>query len=140
MLRAMAQRWINGLWQGAGCDLGVLDELHAPDFVDHGAAGRGSDNAAFRAMLEGFFRAFPDFRTTVEDLVVDEAAGKVAIRWSATASQAGAYLGVPPSGQLVVFRGIEILAVRDGRVADRWGEWDGMNLLCQLGLWTPNPL
>ena len=137
MLREIARRWIEGLWQGAGSDLGVLEELHAPEFIDHSSAGRGTDNAAFRAMLEDFYRAFPDFRTTVEDLVADEAAGKVAIRWSATASQAGAYLGAAPSGQLVVFRGIEILAVRDGRITYRWGEWDGMSLLCQLGLWRP---
>lgn len=137
MLREVAQRWIDGLWQGAECEHGVLAELHDPAFVDHSSAGRGSDNAAFGAMLEGFFRAFPDFRTTIEDLVVDESAGKVAIRWSATATHRGPYLGVPASGREVAFRGIEILAIRDGRVTDRWGEWDGMDLLRQLGLWRP---
>jgi predicted ester cyclase len=35
------------------------------------------------------------------------------------------------------FAGIEIIRVAEGRIVERWGEWDGMDLLLQLGLWTP---
>ena len=30
-----------------------------------------------------------------------------------------------------------MLRIRDGRITERWGEWDGMDLLAQLGLWKP---
>ena len=33
------------------------------------------------------------------------------------------------------FRGIEILTVSMGKISERWGEWDGMDLLRQLGIW-----
>ncbi|MBN2206275.1 MAG: ester cyclase, partial [Candidatus Aminicenantes bacterium] len=35
----------------------------------------------------------------------------------------------------IAFRGIEILRIEEGKVVDRWGEWDGLDLLVQLGLW-----
>ena len=88
-------------------------------------------------MLTEFFAAFPDFHTDIEDLVVDESCGTVAVRWSARATQRGPYLGVPPTGQAVEFAGIEILRIAEGRIVERWGEWDGMGLLAQLDLWRP---
>jgi predicted ester cyclase len=34
---------------------------------------------------------------------------------------------------VIQFVGIEIVRVADGRIAERWGEWDGLALLDQLG-------
>ena len=44
----------------------------------------------------------------------------------------GEFHGVEPSGRLIHFKGIEIIRVRDGLITERWGEWDGMDLLEQL--------
>lgn len=112
--------------------LGTFDELHAADFVDHSPAGRGSDRAAYRAGIEELFTAFPDFTATTDDLVVDEVEGKVAIRWSAVGTHRGGFLGCPPSGRRVTFRGIEIIRIQNGRIVERWGEWDGIDLVEQL--------
>ncbi|RKX26339.1 MAG: hypothetical protein DRP47_08315 [Candidatus Zixiibacteriota bacterium] len=56
----------------------------------------------------------------------------VAIRWTAEGTHQGEYLGVSPTGKLILFRGIEILQIVNGQVAERWGEWDGFDLLEQL--------
>jgi predicted ester cyclase len=37
----------------------------------------------------------------------------------------------------VRFKGIEIIRVRDDRIVERWGEWDGIDLLVQLGRVEP---
>jgi steroid delta-isomerase-like uncharacterized protein len=127
----IARRWMEQGWQRG--DAGVVDELHAVDFVDHAAAGRAADRAGFKQGILDLYAAFPDFNAVVEDLVIDAAAGKVAVRWSASGTQRGAFMGVPPSGRRITFAGIEIIRVEDGRIVERWGEWDGIDLLRQLG-------
>jgi steroid delta-isomerase-like uncharacterized protein len=130
-LGGIAQRWIEQGWQKG--DASMVDELHAADFVDHDAAGRAADRAGFKAGILELYAAFPDLYAVIEDLVVDAAAGKVAVRWSATGTHRGAFMGVPPTGRRIIFRGIEIIRVEDERIVERWGEWDGIDLLRQLG-------
>lgn len=129
-LRDLALRWMEAGWQRG--DANAVLALHAPDFIDHDAAGRAPDNSGFRAGILELYAAFPDFYTQVEDLVIEARSGKVAIRWTASGSHRGAFLGFPATGRRIHFQGIEILRIASGRVADRWGEWDGIGLLSQL--------
>jgi predicted ester cyclase len=119
-------------WQGAGL-AGFMD-LHDPGFIDHSSAGRPTDRDGFRAGIEGLYRAFPDFDATIEAMVVDDIRAQVAIRWSAIGHMRGAFLEMPPSGRRIAFCGIEIIAVRDGRVIERWGAWDEAATREQIGL------
>jgi len=119
------------LWQGASLE--GFEALHAADFVDHSAAGRPADRDGFRAGIAALYRAFPDFAATIEALVIDEVRAVVAIRWSATGHMRGSFLGARPSGRRVSFTGVEIIAIRDGRVFERWGEWDETAIRAQIG-------
>ncbi len=130
-LRRITLRWIEEGWRNG--NPAVVDELHAPDFVDHAPAGRDPGNDGFRRGIEELHAAFPDFSAVVEDLVVDALSGTVAVRWVATGTHRGSYLGAPASGNVVTFAGIEIVRIRDDRITERWGEWDGIGLLRQLG-------
>jgi steroid delta-isomerase-like uncharacterized protein len=134
-LATLARRWLEQGWQSG--DPAVVDALHAPDFVDHDPGGRTPDNAGFKLGIAALYAAFPDLQARVEDLVVDEGRATVAVRWSASGTHTGPYLGAAPTGRRVAFKGIEILRVRDGRIAERWGEWDGIELLGQLGRIAP---
>lgn len=152
-LAAIARRWVEDGWRaGDGADVcgRVIDELHAPDFIDHDSAGRAGDNTGFRDGIARLFAAFPDFHAEVREVVAEVASdhragadpsgagpgavnGRVAVRWTAVGTHRGDYLGAGPTGRRIVFKGIEIVHVRDGLITDRWGEWDGFELLAQLG-------
>ena len=106
--------------------------LHAPDFADRSTAGRGADNAAYKAGIAELYAAFPDWEATTEDLVVDVAAGKVAVRWSAVGTHMAPYLGRAATWRRIEFSGIEIIWISAGLIRERWGEWDGIALLAQL--------
>ena len=134
-LEAIVKQWIELGWRHG--DTAVVDALHAADFVDHDPGGRSPDNEGFKHGILDLYRAFPDLAATVEDLVVDLEANTVAVRWSARGTHSGPYLGAPPSGRTITLKGVEIVRIRDGRITARWGEWDGMDLLAQLGRWTP---
>jgi len=130
-LEATAAAWMR-FWQGAGLE--GFDSVHSADFVDHSSAGRAADRDGFRGGIEALYRAFPDFHAVIETTVVDEARAMVAIRWSAVGHLRGTFLGAAPSGQRVSFSGIEIIAVRDGQITDRWGAWDEAAIREQMGL------
>jgi predicted ester cyclase len=59
-------------------------------------------------------------------------ADRLAIRWSATGTHRGSFFGVAPTGRRVTFHGIEIVRIADGRIAERWGEWNGEEIREQL--------
>ncbi len=131
-LRRVAELWIHRLWQLGHA--GEVERLHTPGFVDHSpGGGRGADNQGYMEGVRDFYRAFPDFYTTIEDLLIDTDCNQVVIRWSATGTHRGDYLGVPPSERVIRFTGIEILTVSGDRIAERWGEWDLGGILHQLG-------
>ena len=121
-LEAIARRWVS-LWT-APVDWQLFDELHAEGFVDASSAGRPADRQGFAAGLRAFLAAFPDVQTVVEDLVVDAAASKVAIRWRALGTNASRYLGAGPTNRATLITGIEIIQVEGGVITRRWGEWD----------------
>jgi steroid delta-isomerase-like uncharacterized protein len=130
-LRALAQRWIIEGWQRG--DATTLVALHSAEFVDYAApTEREATREGFATGVADLYRAFPDFRATIDDLIVDTAAAKVAVRWSASGTHQGAYLGYPASGRRITFRGIEIIHVTEGLIDARWGEWDGLDLQRQL--------
>jgi steroid delta-isomerase-like uncharacterized protein len=130
-LAAVAADWMDRVWRRR--DLAALSELHAPDFRDRSSAGRDAGLAAYEAGVAELFAAFPDFETVTDDLVVDTATATVAIRWTAAGTHAGSFLGAAPTGRRITFRGIEIIRIAGGRITERWGEWDGLDLLDQLG-------
>jgi len=130
-MREIARRWIAEGWQKG--DVGVVEHLHSPAFGDHDPAGRPADNEGFKQGIASLFAAFPDLDTVIQELVIDTQSGTVAVRWTATGTHRGEYLGAPASGREIRFKGIEIIRIRDGRIVERWGEWDGIDLLVQLG-------
>lgn len=131
-LKHIARCWIEEGWVKG--NVKVVDELHAPDFVDRDPSGREPTNAGFKKAILEVYAAFPDFHCEVEDIVVEPRSGKVAVRWSAAGTHKGKYLNAAPTGKKISFKGIEIITIQNGKIIERWGEWDGIDLLQQLGV------
>ena len=124
------QKWIESLNRG---DVSGADEAFAPDCVIHitGAPVPDLDLAGFKQMLGGFLVAFPDLRFTIEDQVVS--GDKVAFHWFAEGTHTGPLGGAPPTGKRVRIAGVLFDHVVDGRVVERWEQWDQPAMLRQLG-------
>ena len=54
-------------------------------------------------------------------------------RWRARATHLGEYLGVPPSGKEVEFKGISMYRKEGGRIAESWTVEDELGLMRQIG-------
>ena len=121
-LADVAHKWIS-LWN-VPVDWQLFDALHAASFEDLSPADRTGTKQAFAQGLSELIQAFPDLRTTAEDLVIDVDRKLVAVRWSASGVNRKRFLGVGPTNRITHITGIEIIEIQAGRIARRWGEWD----------------
>lgn len=114
-----------------------LDELVAPDCVDHDPApGQGAGARGYREMFGELRQAFPDLHVEVEHATVT--GEDVAIAYTLTGTQDGPFMGHAPTGRPVSVRGVQIARFADGRMVERWGSSDQLGMLAQLGLAEPS--
>jgi steroid delta-isomerase-like uncharacterized protein len=108
--------------------------LYHPHAVNHQVAAGDPvvGRAAILENLRGFFHAFPDSVTRIENLFVD---GEWAmLEWSGGATWTGEFAGHPPNGHAFTLRGCGFFHVVDGRIEFQRGYWDRATWFGQLGL------
>jgi steroid delta-isomerase-like uncharacterized protein len=125
------RRWIEALNRG---DVTVADETFAPDCVIH-ITGSPEPNLSvdgFKQMVAGLLAAFPDLHFTIEDQLVS--GDKVCTRWIAEGTHTGPLGEVPPTGRRMHVDGLILDTTENGRVIERWEQWDQLGMMRQLGL------
>ena len=129
--RTIARRFTEELWDKG--ELAVADEIIAPDFVDHNpVSGQSPGLAGYKEMVGAFRAAFPDLRVKNEDVMIEW--DKVVARWTARGTHSEALMNIPPTGKQVTLKGIDILRNEHGKIVERWGEFDALGMLKQLGV------
>jgi predicted ester cyclase len=83
-----------------------------------------------RQGYEIFFAAFPDAHMRIDDLLADR--DKVVARYTWSGSHRGTYLGREATGKHVTGTGIGIYRVAEGKIAERWHEWNPFAVMQQL--------
>jgi steroid delta-isomerase-like uncharacterized protein len=130
--KALVRRYNDEFW-GEGNE-GLASELFAENLVDHDPAGQGlaPGREGMKQALRSFRSAFPDLETSFEHLIAE--GDKVVLRWKARGTHEGELLGIPPTGKQVTLKGVDILRIEDGKIAERWAEYDNLGLMQQLGV------
>ena len=114
-----------------GGDTGVIDELVAEDFVDNDPVpGLSPDREGLR-QLASMVGAFSDRKMSKDTYYQD---GDIVVEdWLMTGRHTGDFLGVPPQGNEVTMRGIELWRVRDDKIIEHWGVVDMITAFSQMG-------
>ena len=128
-LQALARRAYAIISSG---DLDELDEIMVPGFVDHNAEpdqapGAEGVKEVFHSMRSGV----PDVKLSPEAIYTD--GDTVIARVRMTGTHNGEYFGIPPTGKSVDITGIDIVRIEEGKAVERWGVFEGLNLMQQLG-------
>jgi steroid delta-isomerase-like uncharacterized protein len=128
-LQALARRAYGIMSSG---DLDELDELMVPGLIDHDAAPDQAPGAkGVKEVFHQLRAGFPDLKLTPEAIYTDS--DTVIARVRMTGTHNGEYLGIPPTGKSVGITAIDIVRIEDGKAVERWGVWDGLGLMQQLG-------
>ena len=113
-------------------DLGLLASIAREDHVEHDPLpGQGAGLAGFRdrvRMLRDGLQ--PQF--TIEQIVAE--GDTVVVRWTNRGKHVGTFLGIPPTNKSFQIAGIDIHAMRDGKLAEHHHVVDQLSMLKQLGL------
>lgn len=114
-------------------DVDALDALLDAGYVRRAATG-GSPQSRdeFKASIVSTRAAFPDLRTTIEEMV--EEGDRVAIRWRSTGTHSGTFHDVPPTGREVEVFGVTFARFAGEHVVEEWVTWDPLQLMTALGI------
>ena len=114
-------------------DIDGFGEHVADEFVEHEETpGFEPSKEGVKQMFHMYRAAFPDLRMEAEDVLVD--GDKVVVRARATGTHQGEFMGMPATGKSVDIQLIDIIRFgEDGLARERWGLFDALGLMQQLG-------
>jgi len=89
-------------------DLTVIEELIAPDYVDHTNPLR--DGEDIKQFYNKVFKDLPDFQRTIEDIIAE--GDKVWARFRITATS--------PAGKKIELSTVTIYRIANGKIVESW--------------------
>lgn len=135
--KALARSYIEALDRR---DIEAAVALVAPDLVNHTAIPEAQGADGLRRILGKVHRAFPDQRTTCEDVIAegDRVVCRLTLRGTHSGPLEFVRWPIPPTGKTVASTAIHVYRISGGKIAEQWGAMDALGMLRQLGL-TPRP-
>jgi predicted ester cyclase len=129
--KTIARRYAEELqdfWRSG--DLSFVDRIFDSNYIQHvpGVPPNMSVKQIFAALRAGF----PDFQTTIEDLIAE--GDKVAVRISWQGTHKGELMGIPPTCKHVKVTEMQIYRMTNGKIVERWVESDVLGMMQQLGI------
>jgi predicted ester cyclase len=121
-------------------NIAKLDEVFAPDYVDHYHQLEGLEK--YKQFLTLLLKAFPDWRETIEDMVAE--GDKVWFRFRAAATHTGEFRGyfpligkairLAPTGKKITPTGFIAYRIVEGKIAEAWEVSNLLDIYTQLGV------
>ena len=111
---ALVRRYFKEAWVKR--NLAAVDEFMVPDYVEHQIPdGRLPSRHSLKQLLGMYYKAFPDMKSVLHDILAQ--GDRVTYRWSVSATHLGDWLGIPPTGNHMRATGITIYRIVGAR---RW--------------------
>src|SRR5215212_7080522 len=119
-------------------NIDLLDELLAPDYVNHTPATPDLPTGpeGVKGVVSMFRGGMPDLRVMVEDMIAE--GDKVATRYTLEGTHEGELFGIPPTGQRLSIKSMTVERVSEGKIRDHWRVTDNLDMMQQLGV-VPAP-
>jgi steroid delta-isomerase-like uncharacterized protein len=129
--KQVVRRFLDEVINGQRFDL--IPELFDSTFVWHGGSfGETRGLEEFAAVVEPFYKAFPDLRIEVDDLFGED--DRVVARFTVKATHQGHVRGVPATGKKVKWSGQPIYRLAGGKIVEEWFMEDTFGLMQSLGV------
>ncbi|MBA2286967.1 MAG: ester cyclase [Ktedonobacteraceae bacterium] len=135
--KAIATRLADELFNKG--NLGIADELIAPDGIDHNEPAGTDCRQHFKQVATMLRSAFPDLHFAFEDVIAEGDRVAARVTMSGTHQGPGAFFGVPPSGKRFEIQQMRVLRIVDGQMKDSWAVIDMLSWMQQLGAMPQRP-
>ncbi len=122
--KEIVRRWIES-YNNRKLD---FDEFIAPDYVDH---TNKVDREGLKQLFQMGLNSFPDWRETIEDIIAE--GDKVWVRLSYTGTHKGEFMGLPPTGNKITSKAVDIYRIVNGKLAEYWNVTDNIGLFKPMG-------
>jgi len=118
-------------------NIAMVDSFYQPEFVDHnpdpGHSGNGIED--LKSGFKDFFAAYPDIHAKANFMI--SKGDTVMAYLTMTGTNSGPMMGKPGTNKQINIDGIDIIAIKDGKATERWGFFDDMKMMQQLGMMPP---
>jgi predicted ester cyclase len=125
---------VRRFWDGFNDhDLSIWDEVCAAGFINHdpGLPTPDADLTTIKHTIGALLAAFPDLRSTEDELIVAD--DMVVVRRTMRGTHRGEFAGVAATGNAVTFSGIWLAHLDGGKLQEQWVSFDALGLLRQIG-------
>lgn len=109
-------------------NLSSIEKYFGKDSVE-GSPQAGKGGVGSKQFIEEFFKAFPDWRATIEHIIAENDFVVVFLNGSGT--HKGEFNGRPPTNKPVKISSAELYKVENDRIIGHWYVMDQLNLLKQ---------
>lgn len=136
--KALVLRMYEEVWNRG--NLAFIEEALSPALQDHPPKRyfetplRGRES--LREAAAGFRKGMPDFHDQMIKVAAER--DRVAYLGRVTGTHTGELFGVPASGNRIDILGINFFRLEDGKIVERWGVFDVLRMMQQMGM-TPAP-
>ena len=129
--KELAQRWYSEVMSQGKAE--VIDELCAPDFVDHNPLpGTTADLAGVKDFVAQIRAAFPDMQMSADDMIAE--GDQLAVRSTLRGTHQGDFMGIPATGKKVEVSNYDFVRFENDQAAEHWGVIDSAALMEQIGV------
>jgi steroid delta-isomerase-like uncharacterized protein len=113
-----------------------LATIIAPDYVEHDPdQGQGPGFEGLKAQFKQYMTTFPDMKMEAKEVVAE--GDMVLARVLITGTMKGAMGNMPANNKKMEVEMFEQIRLKDGKAVERWGVFDTMKMMAQLGLMPP---
>jgi len=133
--KATVERFLAGTHSANIDDVEVIDQTVVPHILCHGFPGfpngEFADRESYKAFFRIFRRSFSDMTFETTRMIATE--DFVSTHWEIWATHSGEFRGIAPDNARVVFDGVALYRMEDGRIAETWLTINEPLLVSQLG-------
>ncbi len=123
-------------------NLEACDQIFTPQIAWHALYRTShsefiSDPQAEKTAYARHMNLWGGWSEFIEEMIAE--GDRVMVRWTFRGTHQGEYLGIPPTHKPIMFSGIYIFRIQDGRIAEIWNLWDQVGEWQQLGILPETP-
>ncbi len=111
-------------------DLNAINAYVHPDVIIHSLLGDFYGINAMQGIVHAWLTGFADMKVENEDVITEN--DLVVTRWKSKGTHQGDFKGVQPTNRPVIYSGVTIYRVQNGKITEYWAYIDMQHLINQI--------